>query len=114
MQQEMCTNGPGSMITVGGTSATAIDSMTVHLKDCEYNESLTVNSYILFSPASSSCSILGGCVYYSPKAQWQGEAKGETCTQKLTVGVQGGGGLPRVDAIDLSIKQNDCASCSAP
>jgi hypothetical protein len=35
-----------------------------------------------------------------------------TCGQRLTLGVQGGGGLPRIDALNLKIKRNDgCASC---
>jgi hypothetical protein len=38
-----------------------------------------------------------------------------TCGQRLTLGVQGGGGLPRIDALNLKIKRSDgCAACGTP
>jgi hypothetical protein len=37
-----------------------------------------------------------------------------TCGQRLTLGVQGGGGLPRIDALNLKIKSSDgCSSCGS-
>jgi hypothetical protein len=36
-----------------------------------------------------------------------------TCGQRLTLGVQGGGGMPRIDALNLKIKRSDCSGCTS-
>jgi hypothetical protein len=106
MQQELCTDGLGTMITVGDeTSTTPIDTMTVRLKDCVYNDNLVAKASIGFFYNGNGRSY-----------QWQDPVTALTCGQKLTFGIRAIPGIYHswVEALDLSVKRNDsCASCTS-
>jgi hypothetical protein len=153
-QGEQCTSGIGSAITVGVTNDTApIEAISVRLKDCDTNDNLSANAYVLYKPGTPfvqgapahtetrvryyTCGLIFTCSENytvtvpgtpdqpavpaiatwqqqdDPSAMLNSHFTANTCGQKLTLGVQGGGGTPRIDAINLKIKRNDCPSCSS-
>jgi hypothetical protein len=103
--QEQCTTIRGSQITLGTGIPNAIHSMTVRLKDCTYNDNLT---------ADASIEYVGSSTLYMAN-EWQGAITGQTCSQKIPLGVHTGYFGVRLGAVDLKITRNDgnCATCSS-
>jgi hypothetical protein len=97
--QEKCTNGMNSMIEVGDGTTKPIEAIIVRLSNCQERDLLIANPYLTFAEAS-----------YNKPAQgtwqenfWDTGEYYSNCGGPLRMGVQGGNGLPRIDAIYLSI-----------
>jgi hypothetical protein len=115
--QEQCTTSKNSTITVGAENSSAIQVMNVRLKDCAYNDNLTANAMSAMSTWYDSCGLFSCTRIYNNSLDWQEAMTGQTCSQKIKLGIPVSHAYapPYMTALDLKITRNDnnCATCSS-